>query len=714
MKKIKYFVPVIIAAILIALFSTILPAQGGFPITNPSDLATGSFIQVNQPGGNTTGLSVDSMLFSVAPSDIQQGGASINDAIRWNGSEWAAAPVNSFEFVDTVLNITVCNNADTCDFTSGKAALAAATRYKTVYDTMGLQAAIYIVFRPNPNGDSIILPSIVINSGNYSGIFFSSKWMGTTYETFYRASNTNLAFVNATASSNIGFRDMTISRTTGGGSGTNSAIRLNDCTGTIVERCTLSGFLNQLNLFRGTCFVRNSEFKNSTSSRGIWNQNGILTIVGSKFFANQQGVATRGLTLMRLSQSYNNTLYNLYCDAAGSFFISDAPFASDTISANLNIGMGIGAGIVCGSNLVESDFQIPVNMVTRSGIAIVQNAPYNFEKLSSAPAARENGYYYNTTDSLPYWSDGVDWYPFNEGATTNGIFSESNDQAIVAIDTALLSSKLELRDTNNTIISRFPSAFDEQFFYTFINKNAIFMDTNTVYLGLNDNSRGYFEIESLAGKFEGSQFTIGNKTGASNPPLIFTDSLDSEHYGFKAPANITSNYVEILPTAPPAGNGYMKSYDANGTTQFVSPSTFVASGLAGSEGTWYATIGVTAGDTLTNNHGGMYQTIADSVVTFSYAVQLDCAPADVASTFTISLPVASNFTSQFGDVQAKVTIVNTSNVSSPDAAPLCYAFANTGSDVIDVNIQFGGASDQVLDYPDNNYLIVVNGMYKIK
>jgi hypothetical protein len=61
-KNIKYWIPVVIVAIIIALFSTVLPAQGGYPVTNPSSLAAGSYVVVNQPGGNTTGVRADSLV----------------------------------------------------------------------------------------------------------------------------------------------------------------------------------------------------------------------------------------------------------------------------------------------------------------------------------------------------------------------------------------------------------------------------------------------------------------------------------------------------------------------------------------------------------------------------------------------------------------------------------------------------------------------------
>lgn len=59
MKNIKYFIPAIIVAIIITIFSTILPAQGGFPKSNPSTL-TGAFVQVHHSTG-TTGVLLDSL-----------------------------------------------------------------------------------------------------------------------------------------------------------------------------------------------------------------------------------------------------------------------------------------------------------------------------------------------------------------------------------------------------------------------------------------------------------------------------------------------------------------------------------------------------------------------------------------------------------------------------------------------------------------------------
>lgn len=64
--NIKAFWPAFVVAILIALFSTVLPAQGGFPTTSPSALPAASFFVVQQVSGNSTGVRVDSLLAASA------------------------------------------------------------------------------------------------------------------------------------------------------------------------------------------------------------------------------------------------------------------------------------------------------------------------------------------------------------------------------------------------------------------------------------------------------------------------------------------------------------------------------------------------------------------------------------------------------------------------------------------------------------------------
>lgn len=55
-----YWLPAIIVAILIALFSTILPAQGGFQKSNPSGLIDAYLVAHHSTG--TTGIALDSMI----------------------------------------------------------------------------------------------------------------------------------------------------------------------------------------------------------------------------------------------------------------------------------------------------------------------------------------------------------------------------------------------------------------------------------------------------------------------------------------------------------------------------------------------------------------------------------------------------------------------------------------------------------------------------
>lgn len=53
--------PVILMALLIALFSTVLPAQGGFQTTAVGSLAANSYTVVHQPGGSSTGVKISDL-----------------------------------------------------------------------------------------------------------------------------------------------------------------------------------------------------------------------------------------------------------------------------------------------------------------------------------------------------------------------------------------------------------------------------------------------------------------------------------------------------------------------------------------------------------------------------------------------------------------------------------------------------------------------------
>ena len=69
-----------------AIFSPFIYAQGGFPLTNPTSLANGSYVVVNVAGGNTTGVAIDSLLGAAgAAPGIDSTTYSNDSAYVWSG-----------------------------------------------------------------------------------------------------------------------------------------------------------------------------------------------------------------------------------------------------------------------------------------------------------------------------------------------------------------------------------------------------------------------------------------------------------------------------------------------------------------------------------------------------------------------------------------------------------------------------------------------------
>ena len=341
----------------------------------------------------------------LSPSSMSREGASNNDAIRWDGTKWAPAPVNSFEFVDTVFKITVCNNTDTCFTDDLGTALQEATRFKAVYDTSNANTRIEIILRPNPNGDPILWnknEQFKVTGGDYSGIVITSNWQDSIYEVVFDSITSLAQFTDL---SNLKLENLHITNITGSGSA--NGFRFTRCSGVVLSNLTIDSFRNSINHFYGTLFLNSTDIREAVNN-GLWNQNGFVTIVGGEIInSSGTGVNNRGVIVTRSAQVFNNSI-NVRND--GSFVAGENLFANDTITGNQHVASGGGSYVGGGLTYTDGELNIPVNKMTKDGFIIDRLAPYNFEVLATAPDARENGYYYNTLDSVPYWSDGSNWY----------------------------------------------------------------------------------------------------------------------------------------------------------------------------------------------------------------------------------------------------------------------------------------------------------------
>lgn len=328
----------------------------------------------------------------------------------------------------------------------------------------------------------------------------------------------------------------------------------------------------------------------------FWKQNGnsfgAEADIGSNdaFGINIETQGTRRLRFGSAGRMFTGTLTDVVLTPSDTANIGSTGSGTYTIlgnaASNTQIaGLTLNAVFQGNASITAlGDMTIPVNgevIITSSGDDKIQlkTTANTFEVNDDSTVIDEDvyftgGYGAGSVTGTPTYALGVD---VNDKVIAvdlnniggNGIFDSDNEDDSIRVQRIYLNDDLVIEGDDS--FTRLASDFDESYLFTLQNKNAIFLDSNTVYLGLDDGTRGYLEIEGLAGTYEGSTFSFANKTAQPVPVIQIKDADQSNFYGIKAPDVITSNYTEILPTAPPGGNGYLRTYDTDGTTQFVAP-----------------------------------------------------------------------------------------------------------------------------------------------
>ncbi len=350
---------------------------------------------------------------------LAQQGANFNDALRWNGVDaYEPAPIETFEFVDTLLTITVCNNLDTCDVTTLNAGLELATRYKTVFDSATSEQRIDIVMRPNPDGSDIAIydsTKLVVGGGEYGGIFITSEWLDTVRTVYvYATSNRNaIVFSNV---SNISLRNLKmVSR----GGALQQGLQSILSKGIYLESVELDSFRIGVLINRSQSFIGNSITVTNSALYGVWAITSSSTLYKSTInFCTRGLYAEDAVVLTRLCNLDNNT-YGIYATLGSLIAADNHPFTVNDTTSTYQTFVGRGSTIAVGDFADETKVNIPFNTLTGNGI-IYTGTEYNFIEASTAgaPDATQLKMYFNTDDNELKKSDGSSWSSIGGGDGT--------------------------------------------------------------------------------------------------------------------------------------------------------------------------------------------------------------------------------------------------------------------------------------------------------
>ena len=275
----------------------------------------------------------------VSPSNLAQEGANLNDALRWDGSKYAPSPVNSIEYLRNNINITVCNDADSCDYTTLNQAMQFSSFYTSIYDSLS-EKKIRIVIRPNPDGSrTVIDEELSLTQGDYSNVKITSAWADTiSIFDFNGDGSNNRFFIRADKVSGVTVDSLHIVNV---GSAANRCFRHTKVTGVDHRDVTVEGFQWAWNVISCTgelvrCTAKNNDY------RGFWIQDcGSLRFSSNNAFNNNRiGVHFQNAFIKSFDGRYiNNGENNIeisggYIDFSNS---GDNQLENDTTSDNLGL-----------------------------------------------------------------------------------------------------------------------------------------------------------------------------------------------------------------------------------------------------------------------------------------------------------------------------------------------------------------------------------------
>ena len=354
----------------------------------------------------------------IAPSNLAREGANNNDVIRWNSvsGQWEPAAVNDFEFADTVVTITVCNNLDTCDALYISDALSIATAVKSSFDTTNNSRVVRIVQRPNPDGSIMYFrtakgqdttfASLIIEGGDFSGIELSSRYKDSTYTLVisnnYDPEPSDWRVINLVGVHSFTINDFSVvGRTPIGDRGLINAYTSHGVTLRNITTDSLG--YHAVNVQMSSVYVVNSILKNTLGFGAIASYQGELIVQGSSVINNKgYGILNRGYLQLDLTRVCNNDI-NI---RQGGFLVADdnTVFAIDTMPNNVHLLHERSAISLMNNSTNNSplDNNIPYNQLTGLGILFNSRFPYPFQEFTTAtePAASSGiRYYYNTDDN---------------------------------------------------------------------------------------------------------------------------------------------------------------------------------------------------------------------------------------------------------------------------------------------------------------------------
>ena len=377
--------------------------------------------------------------------------AKFNDALRWNGVDaYEPAPVNSFEFLTDVVEVTMCNNADTCDYTSLAQALDFSSQYIGAYDSLTANRVI-IRIRPNPGGTPTEINSTKITGGVWSNVKITSAWADTISIVNWDTGSGNEAiFLQSVIGLNIdSFR---VIKT---GAATNKdGFRVNDSNTNIFSNVTIEGFQMGMNLKRSTGNnISDCTLLNQTN-RGLWFQrSGGNLIERTDIYGNAvDGMKEEGsgVLVFRNCSISNNRTHNFWLNEGAIALMDNVDFSADTLLANYNYKGTGGSIITLKITDISDNNNYIYNQVTDGNLILSEDYTYNFVEAATAsePSAAEIRYYYNTDEEELKISDGVSWYGINTIAGIS-VFSNTTAKSLYTMSSGV---NVEFESSSNSPI----------------------------------------------------------------------------------------------------------------------------------------------------------------------------------------------------------------------------------------------------------------------
>ena len=307
----------------------------------------------------------------------------------------------------------------------------------------------------------------------------------------------------------------------------------------------------------------------------------------------------------------------------------------------------------------------------------------------------------------------------NSTADGNGIFTATNDTDTSRIDSIYLTQKLQFIGENTFGITgmKIPGGDNAGGGGFYQNGNIVWAQADKAYLGGSDSNKGYIQTDTFGVvKLQGTDVVIQGKPLLSTEGAFsITDANADDTIRVKSPAVLTSSYTLEYPVAQTAGNGYVRTYNTDGTSQFVDPVSI--NGVQTDtiiSGTWNPTITFNLNDTLVSVLYATYHRL-DSIVTFELKVKVAMEALTASyqnANIKFTLPTEVYGTPGESSINTTMNFYPYQSLNLGDDTSIRSASSFVGS-LAAVSYHLSRTAPTNFNYPDNRMIFSVSGSYKI-